>query len=316
MTKHFLVLFLIKNTMRAKPFIFLIFIILLFHQTVYSQSWNPKPVAEFRIDYSGIFCQNNLKFSDLSKLTDSCNLNGDSCDEIIKWTWDFSHGEKSNLRNPTHNFPLYGNFPITLKIVTKYGYNDSSKITAMSRGPQPQFKVLSDMIIEVGDTAFFENTSLEPFYSPSWKWDFGDGQVMLSDKREIVWHNYTKPGKYNVCLTEYDNFNGPTRCPAIYPDTALSKKNKITIAVVKPSGIKIQSSSKISIFPNPACDHIFIKGIIKGELLIFDLTGKEILKTEINTSESIDISKLNKGTYFIRCSDGSLVYNGRFVKLL
>ncbi len=298
---------------------FLFLIAIIGNSYVYSQlSWNPKPMAEFRIYNPGtLSCENKLGFSDSSKIANPCNINRDSCDEIIKWTWDFGNGEKSNSRNPIHTYPQNGYFTITLKIITKYGSNDSTTMIIFFSGPKPQFKLLSDTLIESGDTAFFENTNLDPLYNPTWKWNFGDGNVLGSQTRESCNHQYYVLGKYDVYLTEIDNINGTSlRCSAIYPDTAAVIKKKITITVVKPNSFKSHSLSNLSVSPNPANDHIYIKGLTKGDVIIFNLTGKEVLRKDLDSSQSVDISTLKKGTYFIRCTDGSMSWNGRFVKVI
>ncbi|MFM9945013.1 MAG: PKD domain-containing protein [Bacteroidia bacterium] len=297
---------------------FILWIAIIGNSFVYSQlSWKPKPVAGFKMIGDTLRCLNKVKLTDTSKISNPCNVSNDSCDSIIDWDWDFGYGKKSKLQNPVHIYTQNGYFTITLKITSKYGLRDSASMVIYSAGPRPEFKVVSDTIIEVGDTVIFQNTSLDPLYLPEWIWNFGDGFMKSEMAKMNSGHRYSTIGKFEVYLTMFDMVNGMyPKCPAIYPDTTSALSKKITITVIKSGKISNHNTTKISVSPNPANDQIFIKGLTKGEILIYDVLGKEVLKTEMENDLSIDISSLNKGTYFIRCSDGNSSYNGRFVKIL
>ena len=63
-------------------------------------------------------------------------------------------------------------------------------------------------------------------------------------------------------------------------------------------------NSKISLFPNPAKNNINIQidvlNFQKAELVVHDLLGKEVKNTLLtSTSETLDVSDLNKGMYFV-----------------
>jgi hypothetical protein len=80
------------------------------------------------------------------------------------------------------------------------------------------------------------------------------------------------------------------------------------------AGIKeIASTNTLNIFPNPAQDIIHFQ-TIDGEVAIFDLTGKQVAKIESGSIGSIDVSKLNKGTYLLRITDKEQILQGRFEK--
>lgn len=275
--------------------------------------------AGFKSSRGSNVCQNIISFTDTSRIIDPCAIKGKPCNEIVEYTWNFGDGtQQSKLQNPSHKYTQYGTYNVSLKIKTKLGCGDSISQKVIISGPQPAFKRVSDSVVCVGDSVTFDNLSKDPIYSPNWEWNFGDGKVLsTSGTRKSVKHSYTAPGLYEIYLTMFDNIQGTAqRCSAIYPDTADVNRKKISVRVVICGKISKNAKSNITIFPNPAYDHIFIKGLTKGELIIFDLSGKEVLKTEISVSESIDISKLNKGTYFIRCSDGSSSYNVRLVKVM
>ena len=76
----------------------------------------------------------------------------------------------------------------------------------------------------------------------------------------------------------------------------------------------------VSVFPNPASDKLFIKldknaqGTFNAELLTLD--GKSIFSKQLNTNletNSIDLSSVTSGVYFVRVSNKEGVYNQRII---
>jgi len=67
----------------------------------------------------------------------------------------------------------------------------------------------------------------------------------------------------------------------------------------------------ISIFPNPTSSYIYLKGNPLQLINIFDAQGRSVFKKQLNGSanQTINISGLNPGNYFIQCftSDGNIV---------
>ena len=77
---------------------------------------------------------------------------------------------------------------------------------------------------------------------------------------------------------------------------------------------------QISIFPNPCSDKLFIKldknakGTFNAELLTLD--GKAIITKELNTNvetNTIDLTSVTSGIYFVRVSNKEGVYNQRII---
>ena len=67
--------------------------------------------------------------------------------------------------------------------------------------------------------------------------------------------------------------------------------------------------NNISVFPNPANDRIYLKGIEKADIRFFNITGQMVLAADGMTAESIDVSSLETGVYTIRIAmeDGLVV---------
>jgi hypothetical protein len=70
---------------------------------------------------------------------------------------------------------------------------------------------------------------------------------------------------------------------------------------------------KLSIFPNPANDYIQINGagLESEEYVIYNQLGDVISEGLISTDETIDISHLTNGLYFIRLSNNQMM---KFIK--
>jgi len=75
-------------------------------------------------------------------------------------------------------------------------------------------------------------------------------------------------------------------------------------------------SKQISIFPNPTQNYIAVNGLKSktNNLQIMNAIGDECLTlTNYQSGNNIDISKLQKGVYFVRCQDNE-TFTGKFVK--
>jgi hypothetical protein len=83
-------------------------------------------------------------------------------------------------------------------------------------------------------------------------------------------------------------------------DVAVAKWDYSVASNIEPALIK---ENQISIFPNPAQDFIQIEGSairLGNQLMIYDAIGRLIeTKNIIHTNDKINISKLNKGIYFL-----------------
>lgn len=83
---------------------------------------------------------------------------------------------------------------------------------------------------------------------------------------------------------------------------------KLTRTPQAPLLVNDQSVLPISIFPNPAADHIYIQipDDHPMKLLLVDATGRELKSWENNVSHSLDLTAFQSGSYFIH-----VVSNGK-----
>lgn len=114
----------------------------------------------------------------------------------------------------------------------------------------------------------------------------------LVDFSNVKWgHNYN----YTISHPDYDN-DLIDVVPIVNEDVTLQVK-------LGEVGVEDKLESKVSVYPNPATDILFIQGDFKGstEYSILDITGREIKKGILsNKINTINISEFNAGMYFIK----------------
>ena len=71
-------------------------------------------------------------------------------------------------------------------------------------------------------------------------------------------------------------------------------------------------SNSIIIYPNPVKNILTIDGLVVQDVVIYSVLGKEVLK--ISNLNTIDVSSLSKGVYFIKVSDGIKAATKKFIK--
>ena len=81
---------------------------------------------------------------------------------------------------------------------------------------------------------------------------------------------------------------------------------------------EITPKSDIMLSPNPANDFISISNVnnlLINKIIISDITGKSVIKINEKASDKIDISKLDKGLYFISFyQDNRLINTQKIIK--
>ncbi len=146
----------------------------------------------------------------------------------------------------------------------------------------------------------------------SYLWNWGDGNT---DTGPYPTHTYATAGYYAVCLDITDAVGCTNHfCNSYYLQKSTNAMVTINVIPQGQVGTSEYSLSTLQIYPNPASNTIYIKGIsTTGKAEIFNISGKLLLSKQLTTNQ-IDISPLAKGLYFIKLStaDGSVVR--KFVK--
>lgn len=79
-------------------------------------------------------------------------------------------------------------------------------------------------------------------------------------------------------------------------------------------GIKDPEILKVSIYPNPAVNELYINSATPVQVSIYDVLGKLVISKTTNNGKALDISMLNSGMYVIIIKDERKVSQHRFVK--
>ena len=111
----------------------------------------------------------------------------------------------------------------------------------------------------------------------------------------------------NWCVTNITS--EPTDFSTYAP---LTESNKPVWGTCPSLGIDDLNQLDISIYPNPVKNMLTIDGLVVKDVVIYSLLGKAILKT--SNQNTIDVSSLSKGVYFIKVSDGINASTKKFIK--
>ena len=65
-------------------------------------------------------------------------------------------------------------------------------------------------------------------------------------------------------------------------------------------GITTQNATEVRIYPNPTSDQLYFRGIRETtEMTVYNLLGKEIMTSNVQVGQSLDVGALNNGIYFL-----------------
>ncbi len=75
----------------------------------------------------------------------------------------------------------------------------------------------------------------------------------------------------------------------------------------------LSNNLNVVFYPNPTKDKLFIEGLSDFEANVFDLYGRKLIHL-INVNGSIDISKLNSGTYLVQLKGAGQTFMQKIIK--
>ena len=119
----------------------------------------------------------------------------------------------------------------------------------------------------------------------------------------------TQSQTFVYSLTDFDADGDLDIASCAYNQDALNYFENQRIVLSTPS----LARRNISIYPNPTKEFLNFEGLDAAsiEVSIFDILGKNVLKTSLSTNESLDVSKLGSGIYSITI-DGT--FASKFIK--
>ena len=183
------------------------------------------------------------------------------------WLWDFGDGQTSTAFEPIHLYANAGTYNVVLIAYNPNTCNLSDTTAAFTitvfDSPTPDFSFAPDPPLENTPTIF---TNLSSPDAVRFKWDFGDGDSLLTTSRAPVLHQYNATGTFNACLTAYN---------IIGCDSTICKPVSIIIVPVVdvPNAFTPQSGDANSI--------IMVRGfgIAKMQFIIWNRWGQKVFET-------------------------------------
>jgi PKD repeat protein len=112
---------------------------------------------------------------------------------ITHWHWDFGDGTTASGQNPTHTYPGYGDYAVTVTVSGPGGRDSRTKELHLRVQPTANF---TGTIGADGLTVKWQDLSTG--YITHWHWDFGDG---TTSNEQNPTHTYAAHGDYQVTLT-------------------------------------------------------------------------------------------------------------------
>jgi gliding motility-associated-like protein len=184
-----------------------------------------------------------------------------------QFIWDFGDGSPvSNEVDPMHLYLNPGTYTIRLTAIDSGTCNiiDSTKFVITVYGNPIADFIASPQPPTVNTPISFTNLSTSD--AVRFKWVFGDGDSLITTSRANVSHEYNATGKYNVCLTAYNQAN----CPATICKTVETLINPV---VDVPNAF---TPGKFG--PNSA---VYVRGfgIAKMKFAIWSRWGEKVFET-------------------------------------
>lgn len=121
------------------------------------------------------------------------------------WLWDFGDGTTSTAFEPVHTYASTGTYNITLIAYNPNTCNGSDTARFAIQvfdAPVPDFSY--SPVTPIPNTPVTFNNLSSPD-AVSFKWDFGDGDTLLTTSRAAIQHQYNSTGTFNACLTAYND---------------------------------------------------------------------------------------------------------------
>jgi gliding motility-associated-like protein len=184
-----------------------------------------------------------------------------------QFIWDFGDGSPvSNDIDPTHLYPNPGTYTIRLTAIDSGTCNiiDSTRFTITVYGnPTADFSASPQPPISNVPISF---TNLSSSDAIRFKWDFGDGDSLITNSRAVVSHEFNATDKYDVCLTAYNAANCPaTICKTIETliDPAVDVPNAFTPGKFGPNSV------------------VYVRGfgIAKMKFIVWSRWGEKVFET-------------------------------------
>ena len=139
----------------------------------------------------------------------------------LSFSWDFgdpaSPDNTSTAPSPTHLYQNPGNYTVKLVVMDSTTCNKIDSITMtppLLVSPKPTSAFAFSPVPPVSNTPMvFTNGSSG---ATKYKWDFGDGDTLMTTSADTIQHLYKFTDTFNVCLVSYNQYDcSDTVCHAV-----------------------------------------------------------------------------------------------------
>lgn len=122
-------------------------------------------------------------------------------------------------------------------------------------------------------------------------------------------------GSIDPAYARYDNFGNAINDPFATPFYSSGfDLDGIGVINQQTLGITDKDYSKISIYPNPASNVLYINTVNKVEVVIYDTQGKLVISKHVDANNTIEISALKSGIYFVKVLSDGRISQHRLIK--
>jgi len=155
---------------------------------------NAQPTVDY--SYTGVCVGSPTLFTVNTVIT---NINA-----VQIWNWNFGDGNFSNSQNPTHTFPTFGNYTVTLTITDTNGAVGSvAHVVTIEKLPVANFAYDTPNCSN-DSVQFTDLSSTENGFIRYWIWNFGDGtpvDTVFFPNDPNLKHVFPNPGTFIVTLS-------------------------------------------------------------------------------------------------------------------
>ncbi len=125
------------------------------------------------------------------------------------YLWNFGDGTTSTLPSPTHTYNSPGSYNVVLVVANPNTCNltDTARFTIRVLDAPIAAFVFSPVQAQTNTPTTFTNNSSAD--AVRFRWDFGDGDSLLTNSRAPVQHQYRATGQFRACLTAYNALGCP-----------------------------------------------------------------------------------------------------------
>lgn len=174
------------------------------------------PFVFFKVSPPQSFDPLTLQFHDLSQ-----SYNNGSLDYL----WDFGDGETSDQQNPSHTFPVSGNYTVSLTVTNAFDSTATYTKTVVVRNVIADFSAsITSGFVPL--TVQFSNTT--PITITNWQWDFDSDGVIDSEAENPIW-TYIFPWTYSVTLTVSNGLDSDTEVKLDYITATLDPSHTLYV---------------------------------------------------------------------------------------